>query len=235
MKLCIIGINGKMGQELQNVLKNYPDIEYFGISRTIRNNSYTSLLDCPKMDVICDFASVDALNSYLPYAIEHRIPCVIATTGFSVEQEAQIKEASEHIPLFKSANFSYGVFVLNKLLAQAIKYCENEYEIDVFDAHHTFKKDSPSGTAKQLLNTINDNSTQTYTFGSERDNGVIPLHVVRAGNIVGDHQILFSNLSEQIELKHHALSKSVFAEGALRACRFMLDKNNGYYTMEDLI
>ena len=187
------------------------------------------------MDVICDFASVDALDFYLPYAIEHKIPCVIATTGHSVEQENQIKNASTLIPLFKSANFAYGIFVLNKLLAQAIKYCATAYDIDVFDAHHKFKQDSPSGTAKQLLNTINDNSTQTYSFGSERDNGVIPLHVVRAGNIVGDHAILFSHLSEQIELKHHALSKSVFAEGALQACRFILDKKNGYYTMEDLI
>lgn len=235
MKLCIIGINGKMGRELQNVLKSYPDIEYFGVSRTKSNNCYTSLLDCPKMDVICDFASTNALDTYLPYALEHHIPCVIATTGYSVEQETQIKYASERIPLFKSANFAYGVFVLNKVLAQAIKFCANAYDIDVFDAHHKFKQDSPSGTAKQLLNTINDNSTQTYTFGSDRANGVIPLHVVRAGNIVGDHSILFSNLSEQIELKHHALSKSVFAEGALQACRFILDKKNGYYTMEDLI
>lgn len=235
MKLCIIGINGKMGLELQNVLKNYPDIEYFGISRTKSDNVYTSILECPKMDVICDFASVDALDSYLPYAIEHKIPCVIATTGFTLDQENQIERASALIPVFKSANFSYGVFILNKLLAQAIKYCENDYEMDVFDAHHKFKKDSPSGTAKQLLQTINDSSTQTYVFGNERDNGIIPLHVIRAGNIVGDHSILFSNLSEQIEIKHHALSKSVFAEGAVRACQFILDKKNGYYTMEDLI
>lgn len=235
MKLCVIGINGKMGQVLQSVLKNYPDIEYFGVSRTLSDTCYTSIKDCPKMDVICDFASVEALETYLPYAIEHKIPVVIATTGYTLDQENQIERASELIPVFKSANFSYGVFILNKLLSQAIKYCENEYEIDVFDAHHKFKKDAPSGTAKQLLQTINANSTQTYTFGNERKNGVIPLHVIRAGNIVGDHSILLSNLSEQIELKHHALSKSVFAEGALRACRFIINKNNGYYTMEDLI
>lgn len=235
MKLCIIGINGKMGLELQKVLKNYPDIEYFGVSRTLSDNCYTSIEDCPKMDVICDFASVDALDTYLPFAIEHQIPCVIATTGYSLDQENQIKRVSELIPVFKSANFSYGVFVLNKLLAQAVTYFENDYEMDVFDAHHKFKKDSPSGTAKQLLQTINASSTQTYAFGNERDNGVIPLHVIRTGNIVGDHSILFSNLSEQIEIKHHALSKSVFAEGALRACQFILDKKNGYYTMEDLI
>jgi len=234
MKLCIIGINGKMGKVLQEVLKNYPNIEYFGVSRTQSDGVYSSIDACPKMDVICDFASVEALDMYLPYALKHKVPCVIATTGYTLHQEEQIKTASQHIAIFKSSNFSYGVFVLNKLLAQAVKYLEKEYEIDVFDAHHKYKKDSPSGTAKQLLNTINEHSSQSYTYGIDRSEDVIPLHVIRAGNIVGDHSILFSNLSEQIEIKHHALSKSVFAEGALKACQFICDKESGYYTMEDL-
>lgn len=234
MKLCIIGINGKMGKVLQEVLRNYPDIEYFGISRTPSNGVYSSIEDCPKMDVICDFASVEALDSYLPYALKHKVSCVIATTGYTNDQEEEIKTASQSIAIFKSSNFSYGVFVLNKLLAQAIQYLENDYEMDVFDAHHKYKKDSPSGTAKQLLSTINKHSTQSYTYGLDRSEKVIPLHVIRAGNIVGDHSILFSNLSEQIEIKHHALSKSVFAEGALKACQFIWDKETGYYTMEDL-
>lgn len=235
MKIAVIGIQGKMGQVLKSLISNYPEIELFGISRSASESVYTSLGDCPKVDVICDFSNPNALETYLPFAIEHHIPCVIATTGYTDDQEKLIQDASQTIPIFKSSNFSYGVYVLNQLLVLGIKYLENDYDMDVVDAHHRFKKDAPSGTAKQLLNTINRNAKKSYHYGTDRDESTIPLHVIRSGNIVGDHSILFSNLVEQIEIKHHALSKSVFADGAIKACQFIVNQKKGFYTMEDLI
>ena len=101
MKIAVIGIQGKMGQVLKSLISNYPEIELFGISRSASESVYTSLGDCPKVDVICDFSNPNALETYLPFAIEHHIPCVIATTGYTDDQEKSILDASQWIPIFK--------------------------------------------------------------------------------------------------------------------------------------
>jgi len=234
MKLCIIGYQGKMGQVMAHVAREAGH-EVFGLGLDSGDQVYTSLQDAPKPDVIVDFSVPEALASYLEYAQAHQLPCVIATTGYSSAQEQEILHVSQSIPIFKSANFSLGVFVLNQLIQVATQHLQH-MDIDVYDIHHKFKQDAPSGTAKLLINTIlNDRDLSVESNHLQpRQADKLYVHVSRLGSIVGEHRVVFSDTAETIELKHTAHSKDVFAKGALMASQWILDKPAGYYAMEDL-
>ena len=166
---------------------------------------------------------------------------VIATTGYSVDQEAQIGDAAKRIPIFKSANYSYGIVVLRKLLAEAVKHLDVDFDIEVIEAHHHHKKDAPSGTAKLLVETIQKAGTLPHpvALGHPTDEARHPhsigVHAIRGGSIVGDHTILFAGAQERITLSHHAESRAVFAHGAIKAAHFIVKQHPGLYTMDDLV
>jgi 4-hydroxy-tetrahydrodipicolinate reductase len=185
--------------------------------------------------VIVDFSIPQALESYIDYAQVHQIPCVIATTGYTEAQECKINNLSQSVAVFKSANFSVGVFVLNQLVKQATEKLMH-MDVDVYDVHHKFKQDAPSGTAKQLIQTItNHRALKPETNSMEaRQSDKLYIHVSRQGNVVGEHRIVYSDLSETIELKHAAHSKEVFAQGALLAMNWLVQQKAGLYNMEDL-
>lgn len=237
MRLLIVGYTGKMGVAIQSLLKQYPQIEAMGLSRKQALNCVQTIQDAQAIDLIMDFSKPEALDSYLPYAMSHHIPCVIATTGYSDEQMLAMRNASATIPLFTSANFSKGIYVLKQLIKQMNALCPED-QVDLTDIHHIHKADAPSGTAKALIETIQTGRTPTLSVISDstglRADHELHLHVSRLGNVVGEHSVIYSNELEAIELKHTAFTKTNFAKGALDAAVWLMDKEPGYYTMEDL-
>lgn len=244
MKLLICGVMGKMGQLLVHQVVTNPQMTLLGgidsKGRKMQDCDVFQTFDAaPLADVIIDFSYPDQLDSLLNYALQHHIPLVLATTGYTPQQEQAIISASEKLPIFRSANFSFGVLVMRKLLAVASELLSNGFDIELIEAHHNQKTDAPSGTAKLLVKSINDalptHRDVVLTHQGKRNPNTIGIHAIRAGAIAGDHTVLFASDSESIEISHRAFSKEVFAQGALRAATFIANKPNGLYTMDDLI
>ncbi len=244
MNILIYGILGKMGQRVAHEVTHSKNLNLVGgvdpKGRTSdRFPVYAHIEDAPSADVIIDFSYPDAIEHLLSYTISHHVPLVLATTGYTDEQLKAIQEASALIPIFHSANYSFGVLVMRKLLALATSYLQ-DFDIELIEAHHNRKADAPSGTAKLLVNTINETlpAARTVVTGhvdGKRKPDTIGIHAIRAGSIVGDHTVLFAGESESIEISHRAFSKEVFAQGALRAAQFITSAPVGLYSMDDLL
>lgn len=245
MKILITGILGKMGQLVAHQVALNPHWTLVGGIDTrgrICNDFpvFSTLDDAPLADVIIDFSYPDQIEAILSYAKTHHIALVLATTGYTAVQEKSIVDAAEYLPVFRSANFSYGILIMRKLLALASEHLSEGFDIELIEAHHNKKADAPSGTAKLLVKSINDALPLPRTVVLAHDQGkrnpdTIGVHAIRAGAIAGDHTALFASESESIEISHRAFSKEVFALGALRAAAFIIDKSTGLYSMDDLL
>lgn len=192
-----------------------------------------------KGDVLIDFSHPSALTGVLEFAIKHKIPAVIATTGLTSEQKSEIQKAAEQIPVFFSANMSLGINLLIDLAKKAQAVLEN-FDIEIIERHHNQKIDAPSGTALAIADALSEQKHLDYTYdrhAKRQKRGVseIGIHAVRGGTIVGDHTVLFAGKDEVIELKHSAASKEVFATGSIRAALFLANQKPGLYSMEDLV
>lgn len=191
-------------------------------------------------DVIIDFSHFSRMNSLLEFAQEKKIPLVIATTGYGAEIEEKIKQAAEKIPVLLSSNMSLGINLMQDILEKIVPVLYGNYDIEVVEAHHNKKIDSPSGTAKTLVETIEAGCRDTMKkqYGREgispREKNEIGIHSLRGGTIVGEHSVLFCGNDEIIEIKHTALSKKIFAEGAIKAAQFLAGQKPGLYTMKDI-
>ena len=249
INVVISGCNGAMGRVLTNIIDETEDMTIVaGIDKNkdLYKNNYpvyeSPLLIKEKCDVIIDFSNTSNLNGLLEYSVNNNIALVIATTGFSKEEEEKIKEVSKQIIIFKSSNMSLGVNLLINLSKQATNTLGNITDIEIIEKHHNKKVDAPSGTAKMIANAINeelDNSME-FNYGRigtdvKRKENEIGIHAVRGGTITGDHTVIFAGLDEIIEIKHTALSKKVFAQGAIKAAQYILNKENGLYDMNNLI
>lgn len=210
-----------------------------------RENSfpvYADIFDCrEKADVVIDFSRPDALGSNLVFAKHHGLPIVIATTGFTDEEKASIKEAAAQVPVFFSANMSVGVNLQMELARRAAAFLGEDCDIEIVERHHNQKVDSPSGTALAIAESINDSlvAPKSLVCGrctrTEKRGREIGIHAVRGGTISGDHSVLFIGTDEIIEINHIAQSRHIFALGALRAAAFIYGKTPGLYNMNDLI
>ena len=178
-------------------------------------------------DVVIDFTLPEPSLEHLCVAAQHRKPMVIGTTGFSEAQRAQIDEASRSIPIVLSPNMSVGVNLLFELVELAAARLGLGYDVEVVEAHHKAKKDAPSGTAKRLVEGIASARRQPA--------GTVPTHALRAGDIVGDHTVVFAGPSERLELTHRAHSRDAFAQGALRAAKFLIGRKAGLYDMSHVL
>lgn len=247
IKVLISGVSGKMGKELINQLSLYKDFTVVGGFDKVNNNEfdfpiYSNCNDIvEKPDVIIDFSIPVATFSILEYAKENHIPTVIATTGFSEEENKKILEYSKNIPIFKSANMSYDINLMVKILQQ-VALALPDTDIEIIESHHNRKIDSPSGTALLLADGINKISNNKYTYEfdrhskhEKRSKNEIGFSSIRGGNIVGEHSVQFFGENETFEITHKAYSRSVFADGAIKAASFLLNKPNGFYDMNDLI
>lgn len=247
INVLINGCNGKMGMEVIEAVSANENFEVIcGVD--IENTGkyvfpvYTNILEIKeKPDVIIDFSIPKATMNILEYAKQNSVPIVIATTGFTDKENKYINECSKLIPIFKSANMSYDINLMKKIVAEVAKALNNA-DIEIIESHHNRKVDSPSGTALLLADSINKelNNSKKYNFDrfskrEKRDKNEIGFSSIRGGNIVGEHTVSFFGENETFEITHKAYSRKVFAEGALKGAEFLIKKSSGFYTMDDII
>ena len=195
-----------------------------------------------KADVVIDFSSAANLSNVLAYAERTGAAVILAATGYTQEQLAQIGEAAKRIPLFKTANLSVGINLLQKLVKEAAAFLGDAFDIEIVEKHHNLKKDAPSCTALMLAESANAafSGEKKFTYGREgmvgaRDKREIGIHAVRGGTIVGEHEVMFAGEDEILTLSHSARSKKVFAAGAIAAAKFMKGRPAGKYDMQDVL
>lgn len=247
IKVLINGCNGKMGQVLAKEILQTPDIETLcGVDRTDTGDNsfpvFTNIADITLIpDVIIDFSIPESSFKILEFAKNHNIPIVIATTGFNDKELEKIKRYSETIPVFRSANMSYEINLLSKIVADIAKKLP-ESDIEIVETHHNRKIDAPSGTALILADSINnakDNSmVYEYDRHSKREKRSpkeIGIHSIRGGSECGKHTVIFFGKNESLEITHNVNSRAVFASGAIKAANFIFHKEPGLYTMNDMV
>jgi 4-hydroxy-tetrahydrodipicolinate reductase len=249
IKVVVCGAHGRMGSTIGRLVKEAPDMELLG-GVDLRPGSFhgvpvveskdlESLLSQKKPDVLIDFTAPAAAVENVKAAARCGTALVVGTTGFSGEQRADIARAVEgKVPAVVSSNFSIGVNIFWQLLREAARLLP-EYDVEVLEAHHRYKKDAPSGTARTILQILDDElGTREKKYGREgmAERGKeIGVHVIRGGDIVGDHTVLFAGNFETIELSHRAYDRSVFAQGALRAARWVVSQKPGVHGMDEVL
>lgn len=243
VKIIISGICGKMGTRIGFLASKDKDIEIagaleaqgnpgigkdigevLGMEKTGKGVSPDLENTSGQCDVLIEFTSSAATLKHLEIAVKKKISMVIGTTGFSSEEVEKIKQASLKIPIVFSPNMSIGANLLFKITEEATKALGPDYEVEIVEAHHNQKKDAPSGTARRLGEAV-----------SKIKGKMPPIHSIRAGDIVGDHTVIFAGKGERIELTHRAHSRDAFAKGALDAAKFLVGKRPGLYSMADVI
>jgi 4-hydroxy-tetrahydrodipicolinate reductase len=247
-KIAICGANGKMGKTIYRCVAERDDCEIIaGID--INTDKYADFpifekpFDMPeKPDVIIDYSHPSTLTSLLEYCLSTGTPVVLATTGYSEEQIAEIKKSSQQIPVFFSWNMSLGINLLVELAKKAAEVLGNQFDIEIIEKHHNQKIDAPSGTALMIANAVNETLDNKYSYmydrhsqRKKRDKNEIGIHAVRGGTIVGEHEVIFAGTDEVITLSHSAASKTVFAVGSINAAVFIKGKSAGIYDMSALI
>lgn len=246
IRVLINGCNGKMGQEVAKAVTQTPDIEVLcGVDRIdTGDNNFPVFTDisCINVtpDVIIDFSVPEATFKILEFANKNKIPTVIATTGFSDDELKKIEKYSNNFPIFKSANMSYEINLMAKLVAELSKKLSDS-DIEIIETHHNRKIDSPSGTALILADSINNslNNSMSYEYDrhskrEKRGKNEIGIHSIRGGTEVGKHSVIFFGNNESLEITHNVNSRAVFANGAVKAAFFTVHKDNGLYNMNDM-
>lgn len=200
---------------------------------------------CPAdPDVVIDFSLPEAAGNTLRHCMKNRIPLVMGTTGLGPEQQAVAAEAAKGIPLIYGTNMSVGMNVLFALVGKAAAMLGPDYDIEIVEQHHRFKKDAPSGSALTLAEQVCQATGRDYpdclTHGrsgkdARRQPGTIGMHAVRAGDIVGIHSVICSTLGETVTLNHTAHSRDTFVQGAMRAAEWLIGKDPGFYSMADVL
>lgn len=247
IQILLNGCCGKMGKVITDVISQFPDLNIIaGVDKYPCDTQFpvfTSLSNInTTYDVLLDFSRPTSLESLILLSEKTKKPLILCTTGYSSSDLDLIKEKADIIPIFKSANMSYGINLINILLKKITPLLYDNYDIEIIEKHHNQKVDSPSGTALLLANTISNSiDTKTnFVYGrygkNKRKKEEIALHAIRGGSIVGDHEIIFAGTGEVIELTHKAISREVFAIGALKACEYMSKITSpGLYDMESML
>lgn len=249
-KILLHGFLGKMGQTVLGLIESGTTCEIIaGVDINLQGSvnpfpTFTDINDCDMIpDVIIDFSTADAMPALLSYIAKHNIPTVICTTGLKVAVAKKIEETAKDVPIFRSPNMSLGINLVSILLEKiSNSLYQNGFDIEMIERHHRDKIDSPSGTALLLADSINKglDTKLEYVYdrlgtNTPRTKNEIGIHSARGGGIVGDHTVIFASKSETIELSHSAITRDVFAVGAINAAIFLKDKSPALYTMEDLI
>ena len=246
-RIIICGACGKMGGNVLSLLADDPNATAVcGVDlypKEIGIPVYTSFADIKEeADVIIDFSSPIGLKERLDYAKANGLGIVLASTGFTAEDQAMVQEYAKSVAIFKTANLSLGVNLMQALVKAAAQVLGDNYDVEIIERHHNLKKDAPSGTALMLADSVNEAfaGSKRYVGGREgiigaRDKAEIGIHAVRGGTIVGEHEVMFAGEDEVITITHSATSKRVFAVGAIRAAKFLPQKEAGMYEMKHLL
>lgn len=246
-RIILCGACGKMGGNVLSLLSADEEaVAVCGVDlypREIGIPVYTSFADVTEeADVIIDFSSPIGLQERLEYAKAHKLGIVLASTGFTQDDLAMVNEYSKDVAIFKTANLSLGVNLMQALCKAAAEVLGDSFDVEIIERHHNLKKDAPSGTALMLADTVNEafENGKRYVNGRDgivgaREKSEIGIHAVRGGTIVGEHEVMFAGEDEIITITHSARSKRVFAVGAIRAAKFLPKKEAGMYEMKDLL
>ncbi len=246
-RIILCGACGKMGANVLSLLENDTEattvcgVDLF--PKEIGIPVYKSFAEIKEeADVIIDFSSPQNLVERLEYAKCNNLGIVLASTGFTADDLALINEYAKTTAIFKTANLSLGVNLMQALCKAAAEVLGDAYDVEIIERHHNLKKDAPSGTALMLADTVNESFAggKRYVNGREgivgqRQKTEIGIHAVRGGTIVGEHEVMFAGEDEIITITHSARSKRVFAVGAIRAAKFLKGKPAGTYQMKDLL
>ena len=239
INILLHGCKGRMGRVLESFIASSANMRLAaGVDRTIDGTeaypAFASLAECNvPADVVLDFSHFSAVPDLLEYCVKNKLPAVIATTSLG--------DAAE-IPIFYSFNMSLGINVIANALQYIVPVLEADFDVEIIEKHHNKKVDSPSGTAVMLAEAINESCAAPKEFiygrhGREDSchRGQMGIHSVRGGTIPGEHTIIFAGEDEIIEIKHTALSRNIFAKGAIIAAEFINGRNPGLYTMRELV
>jgi 4-hydroxy-tetrahydrodipicolinate reductase len=239
-RIIIAGAKGRMGQALAHCAQAVPGLAIagqFDLGQDLR----AFIADG---DVVLDFTFHESTVPMARICAEHNKAMVIGTTGHTESEEKELIQLSSQIPLVWSANFSTGVNVLFWLTGKAAEIFGPEFDVEIVEMHHRFKKDAPSGTAKTLARIVAQARRQPASgllrhgregLVGERTRLEIGMHSLRGGDVAGDHTVVFAAAGERLELTHRASSRETFASGALRAAQWIVGKEPGRYTMQDVL
>lgn len=245
MNVIVYGY-GLMGKKVVQAVREDKSFELVGVvspvfDEKIEEKMFSTLKDCHEnVDAIIDFSHPNNLDDILDFALDHHCPLVLATTGYQEEHLIKIEEASRFIPIFQSYNTSFGVQMLTKIVKMVAKeFFDNGFDIEILEKHHNKKIDAPSGTAKLLYDVMSEdiNTKAVYDRSQvhqKREKEEIGISSMRGGTIFGEHTVMFAGKDEVIEVKHTALSKEVFAQGALAAMKAICNKEHGLFTLKNL-
>jgi 4-hydroxy-tetrahydrodipicolinate reductase len=212
IKYGLIGASGKMGREIENVFfeAGHKCVFKFDIDGKQKSD---------KPELLIDFSLPVVLKNTISYVKAFNIPLIIGTTGLSSDQLVELKKLSEVFSVVQSYNFSIGIQLLLRMI-ESIKSDVKDWDIEIEETHHRFKKDKPSGTAIMIKNILKKDT---------------PISSLRLGNVPGIHTVQFGSLGEILKIEHQALSRRTFADGVLKAANFILQKKSGYYSFKDVI
>ena len=260
-KLVVIGAAGRMGRRILSLVAEsgqfdiiaaierpgHPDIgKVYGLEsasgpiEVVLTDTYPAAA----ADVAIDFSQPEAVDKTIDYCLKNNVALVSGTTGLSEKQRDKIKAASAKIPVIYGTNMSVGMNVLFALVGQAASMLGDEYDIEIVEQHHRFKKDAPSGSAFTLAENICNATGRDFPeavvhgrCGKDdlRQKGTIGMHAVRAGDITGVHSIIFGTLGETVTLNHTANNRDTFVRGALRAAKWLIGKKPASYSMADVL
>jgi 4-hydroxy-tetrahydrodipicolinate reductase len=238
LKILLNGAKGRMGLTIASVAGDMDAV--ITAATDAGDNPADHLAGC---DVIIDFSTHHATGRLLELAIAQRKPIVIGTTGHSADEKKRLLALAAQVPCVWAGNFSVGVNLLFALTRRATAVLGADYDTEVIEMHHRFKKDAPSGTAARLLEIILEErklSAEALRHGrsgitGERQPTEVGVHALRGGDVVGDHTVLFAALGERIELTHKASDRGIFARGAVRAAHWVAQQPKGVYDMQDVL
>ncbi|MCQ2482870.1 MAG: 4-hydroxy-tetrahydrodipicolinate reductase [Clostridia bacterium] len=248
VNILMHGCNGRMGKSISQMCKGsdkyriVAGVDMFSADNGFGYPIFESLAEVDvDFDVIIDFSNANIVPTVAQYAMQNKKPLICCTTGLSDDTCAMLLEASKIVPVFKSANMSLGMNVLFELVRSATKVLYPDYEMEIVEAHHNKKLDAPSGTAYMIADVISEetNNEVEYVFDRHdvrkaRDHKELGISSIRGGNIVGNHDVMFIGDEEILTISHQAQDRSVFGRGALRAAEFVVGKEPGMYTMQDI-
>lgn len=246
VNIIVSGINGRMGRAIEEMCKasdKYTIIGGVDVTLGIPHE-FPTVSDINelsgKADAIIDFSHHSASKALCDYAVKTATPVIFCTTGYTEDELAIIKEASEKVAVFRSGNMSLGINLLIELSKKAAEILEG-FDIEIIEQHHNQKLDAPSGTALMIadgIKSVREQSEYIYDrtqVRQKRAQNEVGIHSVRGGSIVGEHEVLFAGRNENITLRHSALSREVFADGALKAAEYIKGKKAGMYNMGNVL
>ncbi len=250
MRVGVTGATGRMGREVIRAARDRGFAVAFAVNRDPDDAEvdavpvepaadFADLLAEHDPDAVVDFTGPGSSVEYATACAEAGVPVVVGTTGFDSSDDAALDEVAERVPVLRAANFARGVQALSRAVAAAVRALPG-YDVEVTETHHSGKRDAPSGTAKELLSTIEDErDAAERVHGREgeapRRDGEIGVHARRAGDVTGEHEVLLADSHEVVTLTHRAEDRGVFAAGALDAAEWLADREPGSYDFADVI